>query len=181
MSRLLPRLVLAALALTYGLTAQAANPAYRALLNGTSESPENGSPAIGNAQVVHDVSDHTLKINAVFRGLMSKTSGARIDGPNGTPITRVLPGFPQGVKSGSYNKELDLTQKSIYDPAFLAANGGSVSRAEKALAAQLAAGTAFFNLMSTGMPGGEIRGLLQPFDPTPVSGASWTRVKSLYR
>jgi len=189
MSRLLPGFMMVALSLSFALPAHAAKPQYRAALTGASESPENGSAGTGNVRITVDPEDHTLRIQGMFGGLLAKTTGAHLDVPasnpaNGTIAATAIPafsGFPVGVKSGSFNKTLDLTQKSTYNPAFLSANGGSASRAEKALLAMLAAGKGFFNLTTAGMPGGEIGGFLQPFDPTPVSSASWTKVKALYR
>jgi hypothetical protein len=45
--------------------------------------------------------------------------------------------------------------------AFITAHGGTVPGAEAALAASLADGTAYLNIHTTVVPGGEIRGFLQ--------------------
>ena len=70
---------------------------------------------------------------------------------------------------------------ATYNAPFVTANGGTAAGAEAALLAGIAAGKAYFNVHTQSVPGGEIRGFLQPFDPTPTSKSSWARVKSLYR
>ena len=67
----------------------------------------------------------------------------------------------------------DTSLDSTYNPDFVTANGGSVDAAEAALAASLAAGTAYLNIHSTVFPGGEIRGFLRV---VPVPDASPTMV-----
>jgi hypothetical protein len=49
---------------------------------------------------------------------------------------------------------------SSYNPAFVAANGGSVPAAEAALIAGAIAGQDYLNIHTTVVPGGEIRGFL---------------------
>jgi hypothetical protein len=74
--------------------------------------------------------------------------------------TPTFGGFPLGVTSGTYDMTFDLTDPITYNPAFVAANGGTVEGAEAALLAGLAAGEAYLNIHTTVVPGGEIRGFL---------------------
>jgi len=80
--------------------------------------------------------------------------------------TRTFPGFPLGVTSGTYDQTFDMTLSSSYNPAFVTANG-SVGAAEAALFADMAAGTAYLNIHSQVVPGGEIRGFLIAEIPEP--------------
>ncbi len=149
--------------------AQAANVTYIATLTGAAELPPNASPATGNAIVDLDVAAHTMRVRVAFSGLLGMTSAAHIHAPTAVPgsgntgVATTVPtfaGFPLGVTSGSYDNTLDLTQPVSYNPPFLAASGGTVASAEAALAASIAAGTAYLNVHSNLFPGGEIRGFL---------------------
>lgn len=53
-----------------------------------------------------------------------------------------------------------MTDASSYNPAFVAAHGGTVPGAEAALLTGLLAGQAYLNIHTTMFPGGEIRGVL---------------------
>jgi hypothetical protein len=54
-----------------------------------------------------------------------------------------------------------MTLASSYNPAFVSANGGTVSTALNALLGGLESGRGYLNIHSTTYPGGEIRGFLQ--------------------
>ena len=82
--------------------------------------------------------------------------------------TPTFAGFPLGVTSGSYSNVLDLTQSSRLDPAYVRASGGTNALAEAALFAAMNAGEAYWNIHTTVVPGGEIRGFLIPV-PEPAS------------
>jgi glucose/arabinose dehydrogenase len=60
-----------------------------------------------------------------------------------------------------------MTLATSYNPIFITSNGGTPSGAEAALAASLAAGTAYLNIHTNLSPGGEIRGQLT-LDPIPA-------------
>ena len=82
--------------------------------------------------------------------------------------TPTFPGFPLGVTSGAYDHTLDMTDAGSWNPAYVTAQGGTTAGAEAALAASMAAGTAYLNIHTTVVPGGEIRGFLTPV-PEPIS------------
>jgi len=77
--------------------------------------------------------------------------------------------FPVGVTLGTYDKTLDLTLASSYNPAFITAEGG-IPQAEAALIAAIESGANYLNIHTTNFPGGEIRGALVPV-PEPASWA----------
>jgi len=163
---------------------------YLATLNGPSESPPNLSPGGGSAEVTIDDVALTMRVQVVFQGLTGNTTASHIHAATavagtGTAIvattTPTFAGFPLGVKSGSYDNTLDLTMASSYNGAFVTANGGTVATAEVALLAAIAAGKAYLNIHSTTFGGGEIRGFLHTFDPTPATASTWGRVKALYK
>ena len=115
-----------------------------------------------------------MRVEVTFSGLIGNTSASHIHGPTATPgvgtagvatQTPTFIGFPLGVTSGTYDHTFDTTQTSTYNAAFVTANGGTAARAEAALAASLAAGTAYLNIHTTQYPGGEIRGFLIAVPP----------------
>jgi hypothetical protein len=151
---------------------------YEAILNGPSESPPNASPGTGFAEVDIDTTANTMRVQVVFAGLLGTTTASHIHSATATPGTGTAPvattvptftGFPLGVTSGTYDHTFDMTLASSYNPSFVTANGGTPASAEAALFASIAAGTAYLNIHSTVVPGGEIRGFLQPAAPEPAS------------
>jgi CHRD domain/PEP-CTERM motif len=159
------------------LTSQATIFSYEVTLDGPSESPPNASPGIGFATVNFDDSANTLFVDLTFSGLLGTTTASHIHAATAVPgtgtagvatTTPTFPGFPLGVTSGSYTTTLDLTLASSYNPSYITANGGTTATAEAALAAAMAAGTAYLNIHTTVVPGGEIRGFLTPV-PEPSS------------
>jgi CHRD domain len=187
--RLIPAGVFALLAMMVS-TAHAAPITYTALLDGPSESPPNASPGTGMAQVDVDATVHTMRVQVSFSGLIGLTTASHIHGPTAVPgtgtagvatTTPTFAGFPLGVTSGIYDNTLDLTLASSYNPAFVTANGGTPATAEAALLQAIADGKAYLNVHSQAFGGGEIRGFLTLFDPTPTLGTSWGRIKSAYR
>jgi len=144
-------------------------------LTGANEVPPVPSSATGLATVVLDAAAQTLQINATFSGLTSNTNAAHIHccaplGTNAGVATTVpaFPGFPLGVTSGSFTSAVfDLTQPTIYNPAFVTLQGG-LTQAEVALIAGILNGTTYLNIHTVNFPGGEIRGQLQAV-PEPTT------------
>ena len=161
------------------ITANADVLQYDASLSGYNESPPNASPGTGFAEVVYNNVGHTLFIDLTFSGLLGTTTASHIHAATASPgtltagvatTTPYFTGFPIGVTSGSFTTTLDLTSASSYNPTYVTANGGTTTTAEAALAAAIAAGEAYLNIHTTVVPGGEIRGFLDPV-PEPSSMA----------
>jgi hypothetical protein len=160
-----------------------------ATLSGPNESPPNASLGTGFVEVVYDSTAHTLGLEATFSGLFPLTSGglpsvdtaAHIHCCTAVPFTGTGPvattvpafvGFPLGVTSGSFNNLLtpyDLTQVAFWNPSFLSSNGGTPASAEAVFAAGLVDGEEYFNIHTTAVPGGEIRGFLVVQVPEPAT------------
>jgi hypothetical protein len=155
---------------------------FTATLSGLNERPnQNNSPGTGFAVVTVD--GNIMTVNASFSGLVTTTSTGAPSGVTAahihccvpatgtagvaTPVP-TFPGFPSGVNSGSYTNTFDLTLASSYNPAFIAANGGTVEGARIAFLNGLQNGLTYFNIHSNAFPGGEIRGQLQPV-PEPAT------------
>ena len=156
---------------------QAAVIEYTATLTGPGESPPNASPGFGEAEVFFDVAAHTMEVEVTFSGLLGTTTASHIHAATpspgmGTAIvatqTPTFTDFPLGVKSGTYDHTFDTSVDAFYNPAFETANGGTAASAEAALFASLNAGTAYLNIHTTVVPGGEIRGFLTAV-PEPSS------------
>jgi CHRD domain-containing protein len=134
-------------------------------------------PGTGLATIVLDPTAETLQVNATFSGLTSNTTMAHIHccaplGTNAGVATTVpaFDGFPLGGTSGTFSSAVfDLTQSSIYNPAFVTLEGG-LAQAEAALIAGIGGGMTYFNIHTVDNPGGEIRGQLSPV-PGPIAGA----------
>ena len=186
-TRALP--LLAASLLLAAVPASAAILHYHCNLSGPAEAPPNASPGIGGAEVTIDNVAHTMRVQATFLGLLGTTTACHIHTPTaaagtGTAgvatMTPAFTGFPLGVTAGSMDNTFDLTLTASYNGPFVTANGGTAAGAEAALLAGIAAGKAYFNVHTQSVPGGEIRGFLQPFDPVPTAQSTWGRVKALY-
>jgi hypothetical protein len=195
MHRRIPLSLHAGLFLAAALLLAAAVPAsatvlhYDCLLSGPAESPPNASPGTGGAEVTIDDVANTMRVQCTFSGLLGTSTACHIHAPTtvaltGTAgvatLTPAFTGFPLGVTSGTLDHTFDLTLTSTYNSPYVTANGGTAAGAEAALLAAIAAGKAYFNIHTTVVPGGEIRGFLKPFDPTPTRTSTWARVKSLY-
>jgi hypothetical protein len=153
-----------ALAVAAGLATPAFAQTYRANLTGPAEEPPNSSP--GMSMVTIDLNGTNLMIEAPFRDLVAPTTVAHIhccttaafSGAAGPAIG--LADFPLGVQAGTYSHSFSLTDNATFEPAFLAAHGGTVSGAASALVDAMNANEAYVNIHSTTYPNGEIRGFL---------------------
>lgn len=157
----------------------AAVSSYSANLDGPSEDPPNASTAVGFSIVTIDTTLNTMRVQALFSGLLGPSTVAHIHGPTlvagaGSAAvmttTPTFPLFPAGVTSGFYDQTFDMTLASSYRPAFLTANGGSTSAAFASLHSALGSQKAYFNLHSAAFTGGEIRGFYTVI-PEPSSAA----------
>jgi hypothetical protein len=140
---------------------------YTANLTGPGESPPNASPGIGFATVTVDTVANTMHVQVSFSGLLGTTTASHIHccvvPPGATGVATTTPsftGFPLGVTAGTFDSVLNMLDPASYNPAFIAANGATVSSAESVLFAGLASGQAYLNVHSSVDPGGEIRGFL---------------------
>ena len=159
-------------------SARAQQEVFVATLNGPSESPPNNSTATGFATVTLDLALMTMRVQVNFTGLSSNTTAAHIHATTteaftGTAgvatVVPAFPGFPLGVTSGTSDSTLDLTSASSFNPAFVTANGGSVSASAAALIAAIEQGKAYLNIHTTNFGGGEIRGFLAVPEPATLS------------
>jgi len=152
---------------------------YQANMDGPSEFPPQASPGTGFAQVDYDNVARTMRIRANFTGLIGNTTQAHIHSPIPDPpanplagVATQLPsftGFPLGVTSGSMDTTFDLTLASSWNAAYVTAKGGTTALAEAAFFSEMAAGKAYFNVHTSQVPGGEIRGF---FALVPEPGAA---------
>ena len=152
---------------------------YTAILSGAAEAPPNASPASGFAKVTIDSILNTMRVEVSFSGLLGTTTASHIHcctlvpGTGTAGVATTTPtffGFPLGVTSGTYDNTLDMTLASSYNPAFVAANGGTLTSAEAVLFAGVAGGLTYLNIHTNQFPGGEIRGFLTPQTvPEPTS------------
>jgi len=136
-------------------------------LAGGNENPAVASPGTGTALVSLDTTLHQIRIAVTFSGLTTNDTAAHIHCCVAPPANvgvatavPAFPGFPLGVTSGTFDQTFDTLQPTIWNPAFIAAHGGTPAGAEAALAAGLGAGQAYLNIHTTQFPGGEIRGFL---------------------
>lgn len=130
--------------------------------------PPPGSSATGTATFTWDVAANTMRVDVTFVGLTTPDTAAHIHccvaSPGNTGVATTVPtftGFPSGVTSGTYSHTFDMLDPASYNPAFVAANGGTAASAEAALLTGIEAGQAYLNIHTTQFPAGEIRGFLQ--------------------
>ncbi len=177
MRYLSPALVLMGALMLQAPTAHAVPMTFVGNLSGANEVPAVSTPGTGLATVILDPTAQTLQVNATFSGLTSNDVAAHIHccaplGTNAGVATTVpaFPGFPLGVTSGTYSSVVfDLTQSTIYNPAFVTLEGG-LAQAEAALIAGIEGGQTYFNIHTMNNPGGEIRSqLFAVAAPEPAS------------
>lgn len=166
---------LVALAITTGASARGDIVSYVVHFSGAAEAPPNASPGTGEGIVEIDTALHTMRLHVDFSGLLGTVTASHIHaatavagvGTAGVATTTpTFAGFPSGVTAGSFENTLSLALASSYNPAYVAAHGGTTATAEVDLLAAFAAGKAYWNIHTTAFGGGEIRGFLTPV-PTP--------------
>lgn len=136
----------------------------RAVASGPGESPPNASP--GSSVASFEIDGDLLRAEVPFRELLAGATMAHIhccttDAFTGTASVAIpFVDFPLGVTAGVYSHAFDLTDASIYAPAFLAAFGGTPASARAALIDGINDNEAYLNIHTSEYPGGEIRGFL---------------------
>lgn len=160
-------------ALVLGWAPSANATAFFATLSGGIEVPPNASLGTGSARVGIDPVTHQMHVIIDFSGLSGFTTASHIHCCTANPFditqtagvataTPTFPGFPLGVKSGTYDQTFDMSLAASYNPAFITANNNSVAQAEAVLFAGIMAGKAYLNIHTDFAPRGEIRGFLVP-------------------
>ncbi len=159
-----------------------ASQAHLTIFEGTFAPEAVGATGTGFLHMEYDEHSRTLAIEATWSGLSGDTNNAHIHCCTAAPNTGtagvalaqsgLLPGFPLGIKSGSYIKVIDLTATNQYSSGFLnaAATGGTAAGAEARLISNLMSGNAYFNIHTTTFGGGEIRAFVTAV-PEPQSHA----------
>ena len=152
---------------------------YTATLSGANEPPApTASPGIGFADLVFNNIANTLHVTVGFSGLLGTTTASHIHAPTPAPgsgsagVATTIPtfaNFPLGVTLGNFDQTLNLLSLSSYNPAFVAANGGTAASAEAALVSALDAGKSYLNIHTTMFPGGEISGYITPVPDTATT------------
>ena len=167
---------LAALALA--ASAQAATITYIAILDGASEAPPNASPGTGLAMITVDDIARTIGFQVTFSGLLGTTTNAHIHaataiagaGTAGVATQNPLIGFPLGVTGGSFTGSLDMNLAASFNTPYVTATGGTPVAAFTALNQAIIDKKAYFNIHSSAVGAGEIRGFLVPAPvPEPTS------------
>jgi len=160
-------------------SAQAGPVTFTATLSGAAEAPPNASAGTGTATVTFDDVLDTMRVEVSFSGLSGLVTASHIHcctSTSGTgtagvaTVTPTFTGFPGNVTAGTYDHLFDMTQVGGFNPAFVTAHGGTFSQAFDDLLAGALDGKAYLNIHTTVVPGGEIRGFLQPV-PEPSTYA----------
>ncbi|MFC4930839.1 CHRD domain-containing protein [Massilia sp. GCM10023247] len=137
---------------------------FRAVASGPEEAPPNPSPGYSIASFQFD--GNILRAKVPFQDLLAGTTMGHIhcctpEAFRGTaPIAIPFRDFPLGVQSGDYSRSFDLLDATTYDPAFLAAFGGTPASDSEALINAIGDNTAYLNIHTTQYPAGEIRGFM---------------------
>jgi outer membrane autotransporter protein len=155
-----------------------------AKLIGANESPPVNTPGTGSAGIVLNPALNTMNVGISFRDLLAGTTASHIHcclpSPFQTGVnvgvattTPTFPGFPLGVRSGTYSASFNLLDAATYNPAFVSGpdGGGSLAGARNALVAGILSDRTYLNIHSTLFPNGEIRGFVVPVSGEVATGA----------
>lgn len=149
------------------------------LSNAGEPAAASSSHGTGSINIIFDDDTFTLKVGVTFSNLSGRTTASHIHcctslaSTGSAGVATQVPTFinlPLGAQAGSFFQQLDMTQAASWNPAYITANGGSVSSAFAALATGIANGKAYLNIHSTLSPGGEVRAFLTPV-PEPTTFA----------
>lgn len=153
------------------LGAPAGATTYQGFLDGLQERPNpNASPATGFVTLTLTGTILTVDLN--WTGLVGGPATAGHIHCCTTPANAigVAVGFPNlaPATSGVFLQDFNLLDPTVYNAAFLTANGGTAAGASAALIAGLDAGLAYVNVHNDTFRGGEIRANLAAV-PEPAS------------
>jgi CHRD domain len=176
------RISMSGLAVTAVLVSSVAAHQFRfsAPLTGPDEEAPNNSPSSGYALVTVDEDEITMRVQLSFDNLVGSVTEANIfartgnwlagtalpvlQDPTTDPSNSILPDFPLGDFSGTYDRTINLAIESSYNPDFVSTYGGTgfdrVSNSLNELVAGLNGREAYLNISTTVFPNGEIRGFL---------------------
>jgi hypothetical protein len=181
--------ILAVLAVLYANSAFA----HSIDLLGTFAPEAIGASGTGSLFLQYDEHGHTLFVDVEWSGLSSGTTVAQIHCCTSAPSTGTadialgassppgLPGWPDRLTAGTYEKVIDLDDPEMYADAFLAMSGGTAAGAEQRLIENLISGNAYFSIHTSAFPSGEIRAFIAPEPATlavlalGLCALSWTR------
>ena len=140
---------------------------YKVTLTPQNEIPPTASTATGSAIISLNSTTHEMRVVGSFSGLVGTSTAAHVHcclvQPANTPVattTPSFPGFPLGVRAGSFDRTYDMRLAATWNAPFITGNGGTPAGAEAAFIAGVAAGQAYLNYHSSTFGGGEIRGFL---------------------
>lgn len=137
---------------------------------------ETGARGQGWASIEFDLNTKDMLVRAGFTNMRGNSTGATLRGPTAEATTgtadAILPAlvaFPTGAKTGTYEREYDMSLASNYAASFLnnPTNGGDVSTAFNSLITSLTAQKVYLNIHSTSYQNGELRGFFKVVPPVP--------------
>jgi hypothetical protein len=173
--------LIAALSLLLSLaaTAPAQLQVFTGSLDGSQETTPVVTPGTGFGTATYNPATNMLDVSVTFSGLIGTTTDSHIhccftDPPSrnaGVAIGFTPTGFPLGETSGNYNASFDLLDANVYTAAFRNNfGGGTAAGSRDALLGGMTNGTAYFNIHTSFVGSGEIRGDITPI-PEPSTWA----------
>ena len=157
--------------ITLTSTAALAGTGFSCLLTGSAEVPANASEATGSCTAVLNNAGTQVIFSVAFQNLGSSYTASHFHAAASSVANAgVTFGF-SGVAAGwiltNANKDGTLTN-AVWN----------LSATQKT---NLLAGLTYVNILSSGLPGGEVRGQLIQDQSVPTRNTSWGRMKALYR